>query len=76
MVAIARVIIRQRTGTFDPSAHRDRYQEALRGLIEAKLKGVTRSDARSHHAAHGNRSDGGAETQSRTGNACNGCHDA
>jgi len=34
MVAIAGAIIRQRTGTFDPSTHRDRYQEALRGLIE------------------------------------------
>ncbi|HMA70428.1 MAG TPA: Ku protein [Xanthobacteraceae bacterium] len=40
MVAIARAIIRQRLGKFDPSAYRDRYQEALRGLIEAKLKGV------------------------------------
>ena len=40
MVAIARAIIRQRTGTFDPSAYRDRYQEALRALIEAKLKGL------------------------------------
>ena len=40
MVAIARAIIRQRTGTFDPSTHRDRYQDALRALIEAKLKGL------------------------------------
>src|ERR1700758_996983 len=40
MVAIASDIIRQRTGTFDPSTYRDRYQEALRGLIEAKLKGL------------------------------------
>src|SRR5215467_2277084 len=40
MVAIARAIIGQGTGKFDPSAYRDRYQEALRGLIEAKLKGV------------------------------------
>jgi DNA end-binding protein Ku len=39
MVAIAGAIMRQRTGTFDPSTHRDRYQEALRGLIEAKLNG-------------------------------------
>jgi DNA end-binding protein Ku len=37
MVAIARAIIRQRTGTFDPSAYRDRYQEALQALIKAKL---------------------------------------
>jgi DNA end-binding protein Ku len=39
MVAIAGTIIRQRTVTFDPSIYRDRYQEALRALIEAKLKG-------------------------------------
>ena len=40
MVAIASAIVRQRAGTFDPSAHRDRYQEALRALIEAKLKSL------------------------------------
>jgi hypothetical protein len=33
-------IITQRTGTFDPSTYRDGYQEALRELIEAKMKGV------------------------------------
>ena len=31
---------KQRTGTFDPTTYRDRYQEALRELIEAKMKGV------------------------------------
>jgi DNA end-binding protein Ku len=41
MVAIAGAIIRQRIGTFDPSTYRDRYQEALRELIEAKTKGLT-----------------------------------
>ena len=40
MVAIAKAIIAQRTGAFDPSAYRDRYQEALRELIEAKMKGL------------------------------------
>jgi DNA end-binding protein Ku len=40
MVAIARAIIAQRTDKFDPSTYRDRYQEALRELIEAKLKGL------------------------------------
>ena len=40
MVAIARAIIEQRTGTFDPKTYRDRYQEALRELIEAKIKGL------------------------------------
>src|SRR6201987_1626292 len=41
MVAIAGAIIRQRTGQFDPSAYRDRYQAALQQLIEAKTKGLT-----------------------------------
>jgi DNA end-binding protein Ku len=40
MLAIARAIVAQRTGNFDPSKFRDRYQEALRELIEAKMKGV------------------------------------
>jgi len=40
MVAIARAIIAQRTGSFDPTTYRDRYQEALRELIEAKTKGL------------------------------------
>ena len=40
MVAIAGAIIRQRTGNFDPSTYRDRYQEALQQLIEARMKGT------------------------------------
>src|ERR1700736_4254224 len=40
MLAIARAIIDQRTGKFDPSRFRDRYQEPLRELIEAKMKGL------------------------------------
>jgi DNA end-binding protein Ku len=40
MVAIARAIIAQRTGSFDPTTYRDGYQEALRQLIEAKMKGL------------------------------------
>jgi DNA end-binding protein Ku len=40
MPTIARAIIAQRTGKFDPSKFRDRYQEALQELIEAKMKGV------------------------------------
>jgi DNA end-binding protein Ku len=40
MVAIAKAILAQRTGTFDPSTYRDRYQEALRELIEAEMKGL------------------------------------
>jgi DNA end-binding protein Ku len=39
MVAIATTIIKRWAGTLDPTAFRDRYQEALRELAEAKLKG-------------------------------------
>ena len=37
---IAQTIIKRRSGHFDPSLFRDRYQEALRELIEAKMKGL------------------------------------
>jgi DNA end-binding protein Ku len=40
MLAIGRAIIERRTGKFDPSKFRDRYQEALREVIEAKMKGL------------------------------------
>src|SRR5205085_2616387 len=39
MVAIATTIIQRRSGAFDPTTFRDRYQEALREIAEAKLKG-------------------------------------
>lgn len=38
-IAIAEMIIKRRSGVFDPSTFRDRYQEALRELIHAKLEG-------------------------------------
>lgn len=40
MVATAETIIKRRSGHFDPATFRDRYQEALRELIEAKMKGL------------------------------------
>jgi DNA end-binding protein Ku len=40
-VAIAGAIIKKRNGIFDPGTYQDRYQEALRELIEAKMKGLT-----------------------------------
>ena len=40
MVAIAEMIIKRRAGPFDPSTFHDRYQEALRELIEAKVRGL------------------------------------
>lgn len=39
MIAIATKIIEQKEGSFDPSAFKDRYEEALKALIEAKRKG-------------------------------------
>jgi DNA end-binding protein Ku len=39
MVAIAEAIIKRRIGKFDPATLRDRHQEALRELVEAKLEG-------------------------------------
>ncbi len=40
MVAIAEMIIQRRAGHFDPSTFRDRYQDALRELIGAKMHGM------------------------------------
>jgi DNA end-binding protein Ku len=40
MIAIAEMILKRRAGHFDPSTFRDRYQEALRELIEAKIRGL------------------------------------
>jgi len=40
MIAIAEMILQRRAGQFDPSTFRDRYQEALRELIEAKMRGL------------------------------------
>lgn len=39
MIAIAEKIIEQREGPFDPSQFVDRYEQALKALIEDKLKG-------------------------------------
>jgi DNA end-binding protein Ku len=39
MIDIAETIIRHRAGHFDPSTLRDRYQEALRDLIDKKSEG-------------------------------------
>lgn len=39
MIAIATRIIEQKAGPFDPRAFKDRYEDALKALIEAKRKG-------------------------------------
>ncbi len=40
MVDIAETIIERLAGKFDPGSFRDRYQDALKELIEAKSKGI------------------------------------
>jgi DNA end-binding protein Ku len=42
MIAIAEKIIEQQSGPFDPSEFKDRYEDALRDLIEEKKKGKGR----------------------------------
>ena len=44
MVAIAETIIKRRSGRFDPATFRDRYQEALRELIEAATRPAPASE--------------------------------
>ena len=39
MVAVARTIIERRAAEFDPADFQDRYQEALRALVESKAEG-------------------------------------
>ena len=38
-IGLAEMLIDQRAGKFDPDSFRDRYQEALRELVEAKAQG-------------------------------------
>ena len=46
MITIARKIIEQKEGDFDPAEFTDRYEDALRDLIEAKKRGhkITRAE--------------------------------
>src|SRR5215469_12151903 len=65
------------------TAHREIRSEHLPrpppgGIASAhrgQVEGPVHQTPRGHHAATGDRSDGGPETQSRTGNACSGRHD-
>jgi DNA end-binding protein Ku len=43
MVAVAETIMERRRGSFDPATFRDRYQDALRELVDSKLKGTARA---------------------------------
>jgi len=70
MVAIAGAIVKQRIGNFDPSTYRDRFQEALRELIEAKMKGLPVKPRAITEPCAGYRSDGGLETQPCARNTC------
>jgi DNA end-binding protein Ku len=46
MVAIAEAIIERRSGEFEPESFRDHYQDALRELVDSKLKGRPAARAR------------------------------
>ena len=54
------------------TTYRDRYREALRELIEAKMKGLPVKPRAGHRASAGYRSDAGLKTQPRKGTACKG----
>src|SRR5271168_4390210 len=43
MVAVAETIMERRKAKFAPAAFRDRYQDALRELVDGKLKGVAQA---------------------------------
>src|SRR5262249_29711799 len=42
MVAIAETIIDRKAAAFDPESFHDRYQDALKALVESKTKGLAR----------------------------------
>jgi DNA end-binding protein Ku len=46
MVAVAATIIERRKAKFDPATFRDRYQDALRELVDSNLKGVAQTPIR------------------------------
>src|SRR5437868_1675942 len=75
MVAIARSIIRQRMGDIRPEHVPRPLSRGITGADRSQAEGPPHQTPRGHHAATGDRSDGGPETQSRTGNACNRRHD-
>ena len=59
MLQIAEKIVEQQSGDFDPSEFRDRYEDALRALIEDKRKGKpVRSTEARQRRRQGNRPDG------------------
>jgi DNA end-binding protein Ku len=43
MVTVAETIMERRKGSFDAASFRDRYQDALRELVESKVKGIARA---------------------------------
>jgi DNA end-binding protein Ku len=46
LVALAETIIERKSGKFEPAAFHDRYQDALRELVESKLKGEVTAASR------------------------------
>jgi non-homologous end joining protein Ku len=67
MVAIVETIIKRRIGHFDPATFPDRYQEALRELIEEDERPTGQAE-RDLNTGAGARSDERAQAQPGAGN--------
>ena len=68
MVDLAVQLIEQKTTPFEPEAFRDHYQDALKALVQEKMKGTQDRRRRGGRAAvrrQRHRPDGGAEAQRR-----------
>ena len=64
MLAIAEKIVEQQAGEFDPAEFVDRYEDALRAMIEEKKKGQPSSRGQAgQRRRQGGRPDGGAEEE-------------
>jgi non-homologous end joining protein Ku len=62
MVALAETMIERRSGTFEPESFRDRYQDALRELVEAKTKGLGDNASCDRRTAQSHQPDGSLES--------------
>jgi DNA end-binding protein Ku len=67
MVAIAETIIERRSGAVEPASVRDRYQDALRELVESKTKRNGENASFDRRAAQGHQPNRSLEKQPRAG---------
>jgi len=54
MLDLALEIVKRKSVEFDPTSYEDRYQKALRELIQAKIRGATLVQAEAPQPQHGN----------------------